>query len=81
MANESKIVQIIPAQNWFALVRTEGASEAEATPLSCFALYQTSDDDGEALQMVRPMGWSDGLVQFLDELDGFEGLVRNDRGE
>ncbi|MGQ0651281.1 MAG: hypothetical protein ACT4P4_03275 [Betaproteobacteria bacterium] len=77
MADETKILQIIPAQNWFALVRGADGGDADLSPVACFALFETGEG-GEAMQMVRPMGWADGVMQFLDQLDGFEGLMRND---
>ena len=55
MASEARILQIIPAQGWFALIRNEESKEEDMTPLACFALFE-SRDDGETLHMVRPMG-------------------------
>ncbi len=80
MASESRILQIIPAQGWFALIRNAESEEEDLTPLACFALFE-SRDEGETVHMVRPMGWGDGVMQFCDELDGFVGLMHSGSSE
>lgn len=76
MTQDDKILQIIPAEGWFAVHRGENDQEA-LDPLVCFALVEITED-GKSMRTVRPMSWADDMVDFSDEADTFSGIVRSD---
>ena len=77
MGNEDKILQIIPAEGWFALYRNEGQPD-EREAVVCFALVETKEERGQIRWDVRPMSWCDGYVDFCDTISNFSGIVRAD---
>ena len=73
MADESKILQIMPAGGWSALFKDE-----DSVPLICFALVQDVDENGSPVSSVRPMTCIDEVIGFCDEYDTYLGVERND---
>lgn len=71
----SKIQQIMPANDWYALLTDDEGTSVGYEPLTCFALVQT-EHDGSLVTEVRPMVWVDTAMVFADELDGFIDLER-----
>lgn len=76
MTEDDKILQIISADGWFAVHRGEGKSDT-VEPVVCFALVEITDE-GKSTRMVRPMSWTDDMIDFSDEASTFSGLVRGD---
>jgi len=73
MADEEKILQIIPAAGWYATYK----SDPENTPLDpivCFALVEMQQN-GETWQEVRPMGTNGKLIELVDSADNFDTVV------
>lgn len=70
----SKILSIMPANDWYALIADEDEGIGYE-PLTCFALVQT-EESGVLSTEVRPMVWADTAVLFADEIDGFMDLER-----
>ena len=73
MADEVKILQIMPADGWLAVFDDE-----DSVPVVCFALAQGVDDDGKTTTDVRPMACIDDVVEFCDDYDSYLGVVRDD---
>ncbi len=73
MANESKILQIMPADGWSASFEDE-----DSVPLVCFALVQDVDENGSPVSSVRPMACVDEVIGFCDEYETYLGVERND---
>ena len=73
MANESKILQIMPADGWSALFEDE-----DSIPLVCFALVQGVDESGSPVSSVRPMACVDEVIGFCDEYETYLGVEHND---
>ncbi len=71
----SKILHIMPANDWYALLSDDEGSSISYEPLTCFALVQ-ADHEGSTNTEVRPMVWVDTAMVFADELDGFIDLER-----
>jgi hypothetical protein len=74
--SSNKILQILPADGWFASFTYEDGDES-MDAVMCFALVE-SVEDGRAVQSVQPMVWSGGEAVLCDDLEGFEGIVRAD---
>ena len=72
MADESKILQIMPADGWSALFEDE-----DSVPLVCFALVQDVDEDGNVGSSVRPMACIDEVIGFCDEYETYSGVGRS----
>lgn len=70
----SKILSIMPADDWYALIADEDDGIGYE-PLTCFALVQT-EEAGVLSTEVRPMVWADTAVMFADEIEGFMDLER-----
>ncbi len=68
-----KILQIIPAQDWYGLFSDED-NGYEFDPLVCFALVEGEEGTTE----VRPMNWQGITVDFCDEMDNFISIERMD---
>ena len=75
MADESKILQIMPADGWSATFEDE-----DSVPLVCFALVQGSDENGSPISSVRPMACVDEVIGFCDEYETYLGVERDDGG-
>ena len=73
MTDESKILQIMPADGWSALFEDE-----DSIPLVCFALVQDIDENGSPVSSVRPMVCVDEVIGFCDEYETYLGVERND---
>jgi hypothetical protein len=73
MAEESKILQIMPADGWSALFEDE-----DSIPLVCFALVQDVDENGSPVSSVRPMACVDAAIGFCDEYANYVGVERDD---
>ena len=73
MADEAKILQIIPADGWSAQYEEE-----DDIPLVCFALVQDIDEAGIMTSTIRPMACVDGAIEFCDEYDNYAGVTRDD---
>lgn len=73
MADESKILQIMPADSWSASFEDE-----DSVPLVCFALVQDVDENGSVVSSVRPMACFDDVIEFCDEYKTYLGVERND---
>ena len=73
MAEETKILQIIPAGGWSAQYEEE-----DDIPLVCFALVQDVDEAGAMTSAIRPMACVDGAIEFCDEYDNYTGVARDD---
>ena len=76
MADEAKILQIIPADGWSAQYEEE-----DDIPLVCFALVQDVDEAGAMTSAIRPMACVDGTIEFCDEYDNYAGVARDDSYE
>lgn len=72
-----KIIQMMPAEGWYAFFRNEEDDSLNFEPLVCFALTENSDGETE----VRPMFWQDSYVDFADDYDNFEGIEQADLSE
>lgn len=72
MMLQNQIQQMIPATDWYA-VFTDETDAVYYRPLTCFALVRT-DSEIE----VRPMIWSETMIQFADECEGFVDLEHLD---
>ena len=66
---DPKILQMMPAEGWFALFSDE-ENDILMEPLVCFALVE--DEDGYT--EIRPMNWQGTAVDYTDEADGFLGI-------
>ncbi len=66
-----KILQIIPADGWYAFFKEEEGS-LDSAPLVCFALVENADGGNE----VRPMFWNESQAEFADDYDNFEGIEK-----
>lgn len=75
MASEEKILQIMPADEWFAIQSDEDDESLDA--VVCFALVE-SVIDGVVTRSVRPMSWNGSAIGFADEEESFEGVIRSD---
>lgn len=75
MADDTRILQIMPADGWYAVIADEEGENQELESVACFALVEMTEE-GEVTQLVRPMYWADGMIEFCDEADGFTGIVR-----
>lgn len=76
MTEQDKILQIMPAEGWYATYEDEDG-ETTFSALVCFALVE-SEEEGKTHRAVRPMSWgSEGYVDFSDEDDTFSGLTRD----
>ena len=73
MADEAKILQIIPADGWSAQYEEE-----DDIPLVCFALVQDIDEAGAMTSTIRPMACVDGAIEFSDEYENYTGVTRDD---
>ena len=73
MAEEAKILQVIPADGWSAQYEEE-----DGIPLVCFALVQDIDEAGAMTSAIRPMACVGGTIEFCDEYDNYTGVARND---
>ncbi len=71
----SKILHIMPANDWYALLSDDEGTSVGYEPLTCFALVQT-EHEGDPVTEVRPMVWVDTAMVFADELEGFIDLER-----
>lgn len=69
-----RIIQMMPAEGWYAFFRDEEDNSLNFEPLVCFALTVNSASETE----VRPMFWQDGYVDFADDYDNFEGIEQAD---
>ena len=69
MADESKILQIMPADGWSALFEDE-----DSVPLVCFALVQDVDESGSPVSSVRPMACIDEVIGFCDAYETYSGI-------
>lgn len=76
MASEEKILQIMPADEWFAIQNDEDDDES-LDAVVCFALVETAVD-GVVTRSVRPMAWNGSEIGFADEEESFEGVIRSD---
>lgn len=72
MAEEAKILQVIPADGWSAQYEDE-----DDIPLVCFALVQDADEAGNLTSSIRPMACVDGTIEFCDEYDNYTGVARD----
>ncbi|MEW5894125.1 MAG: hypothetical protein AB1697_13420 [Pseudomonadota bacterium] len=72
-----RILQMMPAEGWYAFFRNEEDDSLNFEPLVCFALTENSDGETE----VRPMFWQDSHVDFADDYDNFEGIEQADLSE
>ncbi|WP_407275068.1 hypothetical protein [Halothiobacillus sp. DCM-1] len=70
-----KILHIMPANDWYALISDDEGSSVGYEPLTCFALVQ-SEHEANIVTEVRPMVWVDTAMVFADELEGFIDLER-----
>ena len=70
MASEEKILQIMPADEWFD-------DDESLDAVVCFALVE-SVVDGVVTRTVRPMAWNGSAIGFADEDESFEGVIRSD---
>jgi hypothetical protein len=68
--DDSKILQIIPAQDWVAVFDDSGEL---LEPIVCFALVETTKD-GETLREVRPMLPDGKLISFGDDASNYMGV-------
>ena len=67
MADKKKILQIIPAQDWYAVFKGEGGPPQDAlSPLACWALVEL--DDGT--RSVEGLG-ADDYVDFVEDAGNF----------
>lgn len=69
-----RILQMMPAEGWYAFFRNEEDDSMNFEPLVCFALTENSEGETE----VRPMFWQDSYVDFADDYDNFEGIEQAD---
>ena len=76
MAEETKILQVIPADGWSAQYEEE-----DDISLVCFALVQDIDEAGAMTSTIRPMACVDGAIEFCDEYDNYAGVARDDSYE
>lgn len=76
MASEEKILQIMPADEWFAIQNDEDDDES-LDAVVCFALVE-SVVDGVVTRTVRPMAWNGSAIGFADEDESFDGVIRSD---
>ena len=73
MTEVDKIIQIMPAEGWYAKFRDEDGEENYALVV-CFAIVET-EEEGHLYRSVRPMYSSpEGMIDFADEADSFAGL-------
>jgi hypothetical protein len=75
MSNENKILQIMPADGWFAIQNSDDDESLDA--VVCFALVE-SLANGVVTRSVRPMIWNGDEVGYADEEDSFDGVIRSD---
>ncbi len=75
MANKKKILQIIPAADWFAVFKVAGEQDA-AAPLACWALVEYEDGSTrvEGLEVS-------GEVEFAEDQANFGGYVHGSEVE
>lgn len=77
MALERKILQILPADGWYAVFTNTGGDDA-FDPLVCFALVEDRHPPSapSMIQAVVPMSWQDGYVDFCDSTKNFSHITR-----
>ena len=75
MSNKHNILQIMPADGWFAMQNSDDDESLDA--VVCFALVETLTD-GVVTRSVRPMTWNGDEVGYADEEDSFDGVIRSD---
>jgi hypothetical protein len=71
---DSKILQIIPADNWYGVYWSPEEPYYFLCPIACFALVETPDED----RTVVGMDAADGL-DFAEEQRNFGHYVRQDQ--
>jgi len=69
----AKILQIIPADGWEAMFEDE-----DSVPVVCFALVQSTDEQGAASTEVRPMASLGEAIEFCDDYPNYQGVSRVD---
>ena len=73
MSDEEKILQIIPATGWYATYVGD-TEDALLDPVVCFALVETQQN-GEILRQVRPMGMDGKLIELVDTATNFKTVI------
>ena len=68
-----KIIQIISADGWEAMFEDE-----DNVPVVCFALVQSTDEEGGSSSEVRPMASIGDAIEFCDAYPNFQGITRTD---
>lgn len=68
-----KILQIIAAEGWEAMFEDE-----DNVPVVCFALVQSTDEQGVESSEVRPMASIGDAIEFCDDYPNFQGITRAD---
>lgn len=68
-----KILQIIPADGWEAMFEDE-----DSVPVVCFALAQSTDEQGAVSTEVRPMVSLGDSIEFCDDYPNYMGVTRAD---
>ncbi|MDP2822437.1 MAG: hypothetical protein Q8O52_07130 [Sulfuritalea sp.] len=66
-----KILQIISADGWEAMFEDE-----DNVSVVCFALVQSTDEQGVTSSEVRPMGSIGDAIEFCDEYPNYQGITR-----
>ena len=73
MAAEEKILQIIPASDWFAIYDDDNKEVAD--PVVCFALVEKSEN-GITDQDVRAMCADGNFIDYADRASNFLRIER-----
>lgn len=71
----NKIINIIPADNWWAVYNDKGT--LLAGEIACFALVEAED----GLRVVEPMDGYGEIIDFATDVSNFVGQVRADNEE
>ena len=70
---KEKILQLLPAEGWEAMFEDE-----DNVAVVCFALVESTDEEGAVSSAVRPMASIGDAIEFCDDYPNYAGLTRGE---